>query len=114
MTYQDPIERQDSTTREDLLLGASELTARISACRRVLRTARQPLAASEVSDIYAVLGDCALELSAQLYQRRQDEARLMGVVRLLGQLSFAPAPEPAAVVAMAPAAEAFAEAVAAD
>ncbi len=71
MTYQEQIAREEMISREDLLLG-STLTARINACRRQLHD-RQPLAAPAADELYQVRGECALALSQNAYERREDE-----------------------------------------
>jgi hypothetical protein len=108
MTHQEQVAREEQIAREDLLLGA-EVIARINSSRRRLRNSEQPLAASEIQDIYQVLGECALELSAIAHERQQNEARRMIIARMLDQMSFAAAPEPCAVSEMPDLLPVFAE-----
>lgn len=87
---QEQIDHEELIAREDLLLGA-ELIGLINASRQRLRNAGQPLVASEVEDLYVLLGQCTQELSRVAYERQQDQIRMMSVARLLQELSTAEA-----------------------
>ncbi len=97
MTHETRIEREEYIAREDVMVGA-EVIDRINASRRRLRDQDQPLAASEIQELYELLGQCAIELSDLVHARRENELRLMTIVRLLRQMSFVEVPEAAEVV----------------
>jgi hypothetical protein len=83
---QEQIAREEFIAREDLLLGA-ELIGRINSCRQRLRNRAQPLAASEIRDLYGLLGQCTIELSNIAHAHHQDQIRIMSIGRLLQQMS---------------------------
>ena len=70
---------------EDFMV-TDELNDRIKACRGVLQSNAEALTPAQREELYQLLGECNLRLSKFAWERREEQARLEEILRLMNDM----------------------------